>query len=89
MDDSEARREGQVKTFPLVAKPGSYLPLMDAEVDFPRALHEPKLKFARHREIIIAGHRYENTRRFFRSLFAHSQPSGDFTRSSFRRLERR
>ena len=39
---------------------GSYLTLTDAETEFLRALHEPARKISRHREIVIAGHRYDH-----------------------------
>jgi CRP-like cAMP-binding protein len=47
-------------TLPLVERLGSYLSLTNAEVQFLRSLHEPRRKFARHREIIVAGHRYDH-----------------------------
>jgi CRP-like cAMP-binding protein len=52
--------EVPIDMFPLVGKLASYLALSAAEVAYLRTLHEPKRKFARHREIIIAGHRYDH-----------------------------
>jgi len=46
--------------FPLVARLASYLALSDAEVAHLRALHEPRRKFPRHREIFVAGRRYDH-----------------------------
>ncbi len=45
---------------PLIARLGSYLTLTDGEMEFLRSLHEPRRKFARHREIIVAGRRYDH-----------------------------
>jgi CRP-like cAMP-binding protein len=47
-------------TFPLVEKLKPYLALSNAEVEGLGDLHEPRRKFARHREIIVAGRRYDN-----------------------------
>ena len=44
---------------PLVARLGSFLTLSDAEIEFLNALHDPKRKLGRRREIIVAGHRYD------------------------------
>jgi CRP-like cAMP-binding protein len=59
------RRSAELSTsptdrFPLVDRLGSYLSLTAAEVETLRGLHEPRRKFARHREIIVAGHRYDH-----------------------------
>jgi CRP-like cAMP-binding protein len=51
---------GATTTLPLVERLGSYLSLNHDEVEFLQSLHEPKRKFGRHREIIIAGHRYNH-----------------------------
>jgi CRP-like cAMP-binding protein len=45
--------------FPLADRLGSYLTLSHGEMEFLGALHEPRRKFSRHREIFIAGHRYD------------------------------
>jgi CRP-like cAMP-binding protein len=47
-------------TLPLVERLGSYLSLTPAEVEFLQSLHEPTRKFGRHRDIIVAGHRYDH-----------------------------
>ena len=47
-------------TFPLVEKLRSYLTILSAEVEFLSELHEPKRKFGRHREIIVAGRRCDH-----------------------------
>lgn len=44
---------------PLVQKLRSYLPLSRPEIAILTELHEPRRKLARHREIIIAGRRYD------------------------------
>jgi CRP-like cAMP-binding protein len=59
------RRSAELSTspadrFPMVDRLGSYLSLTAAEVETLRVLHEPRRKFARHREIIVAGHRYDH-----------------------------
>jgi CRP-like cAMP-binding protein len=51
---------GPATTFPLVERLGSYLSLTGAEVEFLQSLHQPKRKFSRHREIVIAGNRYDH-----------------------------
>lgn len=51
---------GSAMTLPLVQKLASYLPFSEAEIAVLRALHEPRRKFARHREIIVAGRRYDH-----------------------------
>lgn len=48
-----------VHAFPLLERLQSYLPMTDAEAEFLRSLHEPRRKLPRHREIIVAGHRYD------------------------------
>jgi len=45
---------------PLVERLGSYVPLTGDEMDFLQSLHEPRRKFPRNREIIVAGHRYDH-----------------------------
>lgn len=45
--------------FPLTDRLGSYVALSHAEMEFLGGLHEPRRKFARHREIFVAGHRYD------------------------------
>ncbi len=47
-------------TVPLVDKLASYLTLSKAEVEFLSELHEPRRKIGRHREIIVAGRRYDH-----------------------------
>lgn len=49
-----------VPAFPLVDKLASYLPLSPAEVEFLAELHEPRRKQSRHREVIVAGRRYDH-----------------------------
>jgi CRP-like cAMP-binding protein len=49
-----------VPILPLVERLQSYLPLTSAEVDFLHSLHEARRKFARHREIVVAGRRYDH-----------------------------
>ena len=49
-----------VATSPLVEKLRPYLALTPAEVEFLGDLHEPRRKLARHREIIVAGRRYDH-----------------------------
>lgn len=44
---------------PLVDKLASYLTLSEAEIEFLAELHEPRRKIARHREVIVAGRRYD------------------------------
>jgi CRP-like cAMP-binding protein len=46
--------------FPLVEKLGAYLALSRAEVDFLIGLHEQRRKFQRHRDVIVAGRRYDH-----------------------------
>src|ERR1051326_5492718 len=53
-------RADPAPTLPLVKRLGSYLPLTGAEVEFLQSLHEPRRKFPRHREIVVAGHRYDH-----------------------------
>ncbi len=48
-----------VAPFPLVQKLRSYLALTTGEVAYLNSLHEPSRKVQRHREIIIAGRRYD------------------------------
>ena len=48
-----------VTTFPLVEKLGAYLVLSSAEVEFLRNLHGQRRQIKRHREIVVAGHRYD------------------------------
>lgn len=55
-----ARSADPMMTFPLVERLGSYLSLTNDEVEFLRSLHEPRRKFTRHREIIVAGYRYDH-----------------------------
>jgi CRP-like cAMP-binding protein len=50
---------GSVTTLPLVDKLASYLALSDAEVEALGELHEPRRKLGRHREVIVAGRRYD------------------------------
>lgn len=45
---------------PLVDKLGAYLTLSPAEIEFLADWHEPRRKLARHREIIVAGRRYDH-----------------------------
>jgi CRP-like cAMP-binding protein len=45
--------------FPLVQKLSSYLALTAGEIEYLNSLHEPTRKVQRHREIIIAGRRYD------------------------------
>ena len=45
--------------FPLVQKLSSYLALTTSEVAYLNGLHEPARKVQRHREIIVAGRRYD------------------------------
>jgi CRP-like cAMP-binding protein len=47
-------------TLPLVDKLASYLALSEAEVEFLGDLHEPRRKLGRHREVIVAGRRYDH-----------------------------
>lgn len=47
-------------TLPLVKRLGPYLSLTQAEVECLQSLHEPRRKFGRHREIIVAGRRYDH-----------------------------
>jgi CRP-like cAMP-binding protein len=49
-----------VAMFPLVEKLRPYLALSDAEVEFLGDLHGPRRKYARHREIIVAGRRCDH-----------------------------
>ena len=44
---------------PLVDKLGGYLALSPDESEFLAELHEPRRKLARHRDIIVAGRRYD------------------------------
>jgi len=60
MENCAPRPEFSTETFPLVEKLGSFLRFSTAELEFLRSLHEPKRKFPRHREIIVAGHRYDH-----------------------------
>ena len=46
--------------FPLVERLRPYLVLSRAEVEFLGDLHEPRRKLARHREVIVAGRRYDH-----------------------------
>ena len=48
-----------VTTFPLVEKLGAYLESSSAEVEFLRNLHGQRRQIKRHREIVVAGHRYD------------------------------
>jgi CRP-like cAMP-binding protein len=59
MAETTVRPTTPEATFPLLTRLGSYLPLTPAEVEFLEALHEPRRKIPRHREIIVAGHRYD------------------------------
>jgi CRP-like cAMP-binding protein len=45
---------------PLVDKLAAYLTLSPEEFDYLAALHEPRRKLARHRDIIVAGRRYDH-----------------------------
>ena len=45
---------------PLVDKLAAYLALSPEEFDYLAALHEPRRKLARHRDIIVAGRRYDH-----------------------------
>jgi CRP-like cAMP-binding protein len=47
-------------TLPLVERLGSYLSLSSSELEFLQPLHEPRRKFGRHRDIVVAGHRYDH-----------------------------
>jgi CRP-like cAMP-binding protein len=47
-------------TLPLVDKLASYLALSEDEVEFLGELHEPRRKLGRHREVIVAGRRYDH-----------------------------
>jgi len=47
-------------TFPLIEKLEQYIVLAPAEVEFLRDLHQGRRKFGRHREIIVAGRRYDH-----------------------------
>lgn len=44
---------------PLVDKLAPYVTLSDAEIACLAELHEPQRKLARHREVIVAGRRYD------------------------------
>jgi CRP-like cAMP-binding protein len=46
-------------TLPLVDKLAAYLTLSPDEIDFLSDLHEPRRKVPRHRDIIVAGRRYD------------------------------
>jgi CRP-like cAMP-binding protein len=48
------------ETFPLVERLRPYLTLTNTEVAFLQALHEPRRKLGRHRDIVVAGHRYDH-----------------------------
>jgi CRP-like cAMP-binding protein len=48
-----------VTTFPLVEKLGAYLVLSSTEAEFLRNLHGQRRKIKRHREIVVAGYRYD------------------------------
>lgn len=54
-----ASSTASARAFPLLERLRSYVPMTDAETEFLRALHEPRRKLPRHREIIVAGHRYD------------------------------
>lgn len=49
-----------VTTLPLVDKLASYVALSEAEVEFLGELHEPRRTLGRHREVIVAGRRYDH-----------------------------
>lgn len=60
MNIAAMQQTGQAARFPLTERLGTYLPLTEAETQVLAALHEPRRKFRRHREIIVAGHRYDH-----------------------------
>ena len=47
-------------TFPLVDRLRCYLALSNPELDFLHALHEPRRKFGRHRDVVVAGKQYNH-----------------------------
>jgi CRP-like cAMP-binding protein len=47
-------------TLPLTEKLGQYLPLTHEEQEFLRDLHQVRRRISRHREIIVAGRRYDH-----------------------------
>ncbi len=47
-------------TFPLTDKLASYLALSAAEAEFLSELHEPRRRLGRHRDVIVAGRRYDH-----------------------------
>jgi CRP-like cAMP-binding protein len=49
-----------VPVHPLVERLRSYLLLTGGEMEFLQSLNEPRRKFPRHREIVVAGHRYDH-----------------------------
>jgi CRP-like cAMP-binding protein len=53
------RPAGPARTSPLVDKLAAYLTLSPDEAEFLADLHEPRRKLARHRDIIVAGRRYD------------------------------
>jgi CRP-like cAMP-binding protein len=48
------------ESFPLVERLRPYLTLTNTEVEFLRTLHEPRRRLSRHRDIVVAGHRYDH-----------------------------
>ena len=54
------RQRSPATTLPLVDRLASYLALSEAEIEFLGELHEPRRKLRRHREVIVAGRRYEH-----------------------------
>lgn len=54
-----ASASARVTPVPLADKLASYLTLSAAEIEFLTELHEPRRKIARHREVIVAGRRYD------------------------------
>ena len=47
-------------TYPLVDRLGCYLSLSNSELKILHALHEPRRKLGRHRDIVVAGKRYDH-----------------------------
>lgn len=54
-----ASSDAPVPALPLAAKLGRYLTLTPTEMDFLGDLHKERRRLARHRDIIVAGRRYE------------------------------